>query len=219
MGRLSVGAVDDHPAILRGLLAGLADLLPSGPAPVLATGVTPFVEEIERLGELSQVVLLDLSLGDGTRPADNVAALTSRGMRVLLFTQEVRMRPVAEAFAAGADGLVGKHESFEVIARAITEVAKGGSWLPSEWAAAITQEDDWMVPNLSPRERDTVALYATGLPLKSVARRLQISEHTAKEHIVRTKRKYAEAGRDIRSRTDVYIRAVEDGLIPPPDVR
>lgn len=217
-GILMAGAVDDHPAILRGLMAGLRESLPNLGVPVVGTDVRTFLSQVDRAGAIPQVVLLDLSLGDGTHPADNVADLKARGMRVLLFTQEVRLRPVATAFKAGADGLVGKHESFEVIASAILEVARGGVWLPSDWAAAITLEDAWMSPHLSPRERDTVSLYATGLPLKTVARRLNISEHTAKEHTIRVKRKYAEAGREIVSRTDYYIRAVEDGLVPPPDV-
>lgn len=216
-GGLSVGAVDDHPAILRGLMSGLRELLPTLLVPAMGTTVAGFLAEVDALEREPHVVLLDLSLGDGTQPAANVAALKSRGMRVLLFTQEVRLRPVAEAFRAGADGLVGKHESFDVIAGAIAEVAKGGAWLPSEWAAAITIEYDWMAPHLSARERDTISLYATGLPLKTVARRLGMSEHTAKEHTVRVKRKYSQVGRGIHSRTDFYIRAVEDGLIPPPD--
>lgn len=217
MGTLSIGAVDDHPAILRGLMAGLRELLPTLRVPAMGATVGAFLDEADKLGVDPHVVLLDLSLGDGTQPADNVAALKSRGMRVLLFTQEVRLRPVATSFQAGADGLVGKHESFDVIASAITEVAQGGAWLPSEWAAAITLEDEWMAPHLSAREQDTVRLYATGLPLKTVARRLDISAHTAKEHTVRVKRKYAQVGREIRSRTDFYIRAVEDGFIPPPE--
>ena len=63
-----------------------------------------------------------------------------------------------------------------------------------------------------------VNLYATGLPLKSVARRLGVAEETAKEYLARVKRKYLEAGRPVRTRTELYVRALEDGLIePPPD--
>ena len=76
--------------------------------------------------------------------------------------------------------------------------------------------DDWPVPELAPRESEALGLYATGLPLKSVARRMHLSEDTVKEYLDRVRRKYTRAGRPAYTKVDLYQRAVEDGYLPPP---
>ncbi len=68
------------------------------------------------------------------------------------------------------------------------------------------------VPSLSHREREALTLYASGLPLKSVARRMTVTEYTAKEYLKRVRRKYGEAGRPANTKLELYWRAVEDGL-------
>lgn len=87
----------------------------------------------------------------------------------------------------------------------------GGAYLTPEWAAALDDDHDRGVPDLAPREAEALRLYATGLPLKSVARRMGIQPETAKEYLVRVKRKYADARRPAPTKTDLYRRAVEDG--------
>jgi len=59
-------------------------------------------------------------------------------------------------------------------------------------------------------------LYATGLPIKSVARRLGIGEETAKQYVRRVREKYAQANRAAPTKVDLYHRAVEDGHLPSP---
>lgn len=44
-------------------------------------------------------------------------------------------------------------------------------------------------PSLSPRERDCLAMLASGLPVKRIASRLEISEATVRKHIERLKAK------------------------------
>jgi DNA-binding CsgD family transcriptional regulator len=52
--------------------------------------------------------------------------------------------------------------------------------------------------------------------LKSVARKLAISEDTAKQYLGRVREKYANAGRAAPTKMELYYRAVEDGYLPPP---
>ena len=108
-----------------------------------------------------------------------------------------------------------KHEDMAALARAITTVAGGETHLNADWAVAVKALMGGDVPALAPREAQVVSLYATGLPLKSVARRLGVAEETAKEYLGRVKRKYLAAGRPARTRSDLYRRAVEDGLVSP----
>ena len=214
---LRIGVVDDHPVIVAGVLAALQAHLPQ--VQVVATGVT--VDELLSGAppERFDVVVLDLQLGDGTDPADNVARLVALGVPVLVFTQADHLRGViARCFRAGARGLVTKHEELAVLAQALREVAGGGTHFSPTWAAAL--ESAVEAPELAPREAQALRLYATGIPLKSVARRMGVAEDTAKEYVDRARRKYAATGRPVGSRVDLYVSAVQEGLVqfpsPPP---
>jgi DNA-binding CsgD family transcriptional regulator len=72
-------------------------------------------------------------------------------------------------------------------------------------------------PRLAPRQRDVLVAYVSGSDLLStVARRLGMDPETVKTHLRRVRIKYAEVGRPAPTRRDLYVRAVEDGLLPPP---
>jgi DNA-binding CsgD family transcriptional regulator len=59
--------------------------------------------------------------------------------------------------------------------------------------------------------------YAAGNGLMSaVARSLGINPETLKTHLRRVRAKYRAVGRPAPTRRDLYVRAVEDGLLPPP---
>jgi DNA-binding CsgD family transcriptional regulator len=72
-------------------------------------------------------------------------------------------------------------------------------------------------PALAPRQLEVMMAYvATGDLLPTVARGLGMDSETFKTHLRRIRTKYAQAGRPAPTRRDLYVRAVEDGLIPPP---
>jgi hypothetical protein len=52
--------------------------------------------------------------------------------------------------------------------------------------------------------------------MKSVARKMEIGEETAKQYVRRVREKYSSAGRASRSKLELYYRAVEDGHLQPP---
>ena len=209
---LRIGAVDDHPVILAGVSEGLRWHLPG----CTVAPVTRTVEALVRANPVVDLVLLDIELHDGTDPADNVRSLTSKGWPVLLFTQDPRLRLVSRTFRAGAAGILSKGEDLATIAHAVGLVASGMPYLSSECAVAVAQDELWTAPNLTPREVDAIRLYAAGMKLSSVARRLGVSEDTARTYLLRARHKYAAAGRAANTKTDLYIRAVEDGILPSP---
>jgi DNA-binding CsgD family transcriptional regulator len=72
-------------------------------------------------------------------------------------------------------------------------------------------------PRLAPRQRDVLVAYVSGSELlPTVARELGMDPETVKTHLRRIRAKYAEVGRAAPTRRDLYVRAVEDGLVPPP---
>jgi DNA-binding CsgD family transcriptional regulator len=73
------------------------------------------------------------------------------------------------------------------------------------------------VPALSPRQLEVLAAYAAGNDLLPVvARGLGMNEETVKTHLRRIRAKYRAVGRPAPTRRDLYVRAVEDGLLRPP---
>jgi DNA-binding NarL/FixJ family response regulator len=146
----------------------------------------------------------------------NVAALLEAGPAVLVLSASDRPVAVRAAMRAGARGYVLKNEQPRQIRSAIREVAAGRDWISARLAYIFATDDTADLPALSPQERRTLELYATGLPLKSVARKLAISEDTAKQYLVRVREKYANAGRAAPTKMELYHRAVEDGYLPPP---
>ena len=124
-----------------------------------------------------------------------------------------------ECLGAGALGFVPKAEDADEIPRAIRAAAAGEGYVSAALAALlVASERDPAAdppPPLSPQERRALVLYASGLPLKSVAEHLDISAETAKTYLGRVREKYAQAGREARTKIALHRRAVEDGRRPP----
>ncbi len=208
---MHVAIIDDHPAILSGVEGGLRHSFPHAEPASLRT-----VAQALDAGHDFAAVLLDIQLDDGTDPAQNTARLVARGWPVLLYTQETRRSVVASCLKAGALGIVGKKDTLDDLLAALACVLDGEPYLSPEWAAILDEDAAWRIPNLTDREQEAVRLYALGLPLKSVGRRMNVSPDTAREYLLRARRKYGEVGRPADTRTDLYIRAVEDGRLPSP---
>ncbi|WP_432491889.1 response regulator transcription factor [Kineococcus gypseus] len=208
---LSVAAVDDHPALLTGLRVELAG------HGVRLTATAPTVPGLlrELAGAPSpEVVLLDLRLGDGSRPAGNVGALLGAGTRVLVYTEGRQHAEASEALHAGAQGVLLKDRPVAVLAEALRAVADGET-LPSAETAAALQVDADLAGHLSPQERRVLELYAGGMPARSVALRLGVTLETAKSYLKRIRAKYAALDRPAYTRMELYRRAVEDGVLSP----
>ncbi|MFF2079221.1 AAA family ATPase [Kitasatospora sp. NPDC058162] len=70
-------------------------------------------------------------------------------------------------------------------------------------------------PRLSPKELQVLLDYASGLTLKSAARRAGITPNTAKDYLDRVKAKYRRAGRPAYTKIDLATRVREDGFAAP----
>ena len=212
-GPIDVAVVDDHPIIRDGISSWVS--LPYSGIRVVATAAT-VAAVLAGPGGGAHVVLLDLDLGDGTTVAQNVAAILAAGPAVLVLSASDRPAAVRDAMRAGARGYVLKHEEAAELRAAIRAVAAGTDWVSPRLACIFATDDAPDRPSLSAQETRTLRLYATGMPIKSVARRLGISEETAKQYVRRVREKYALANRAAPTKLDLYHRAVEDGHLPSP---
>ena len=211
--QVDVAVVDDHPIILDGITGWVT--VPDSGIRVVATAST--VDAVlAGPGRRAHVVLLDLDLGDGTTAERNVATIRAAGPAVLVLSASDRPAAVRDAIRAGARGYVLKNEEAAELRAAILAVAAGKDWVSPRLAYIFATDDAPDRPALSVQETRTLRLYATGMPIKSVARRLSISEETAKQYVRRVREKYAQANRAAPTKLDLYYRAVEDGHLPSP---
>jgi two-component system, NarL family, nitrate/nitrite response regulator NarL len=212
-GVIDIAAVDDHPIILDSFAAWV--MAGQGDIRVVATAAT-----VDALlagpGRRAHVVLLDLDLNDGTSVERNVAAILAAGPAVLVLSASDKPVAVRAAMRAGALGYALKNEQTEQIRAAIMEVAAGRDWISPRLAYIFATDDDADRPVLSQQETRALQLYATGMPMKSVARKMTISDETVKQYLGRVREKYARAGRAASTKLELYHRAVEDGHLPPP---
>ncbi|MDO4253787.1 MAG: response regulator transcription factor [Kocuria sp.] len=222
-----VAVVDDHEVVREGIrlvsmtsqadvkLVGAAATVPSlldqlGRDPDNAALTAYGAKRIE-----CEVVLLDLSLTDRSRPSENVEKLRQAGMKVLIFSVGENASLIREALRAGALGLVRKSEPLEHAIEEARNIAEGKPVITKELAAAIDGDVEFARANLSPREQETLRLYASGFAQVQVARRMGIKQSAVKTNIDRIREKYARIGRPAPTKIDLRIRAIEDGLVDP----
>ena len=212
-----VALIDDHESVRLGLEAACAR---AGTEDVVFSGstVTDYLKwRLSSAAAPADVVVLDLTLGDGTTVTENVRRLVVDGSSVIIHSVADRPAAVREALAAGAAGVVSKSSRIDDVTAAVRTVARGEPLNNVEWASAVEGDRDFADAQLSAREREVLRLYAAGLPLKVVADRLGVAYSTAKENITRVRVKYVEVGRPAPTKVDLLRRAMEDGIVEPAD--
>lgn len=205
-----MGIVEDHDVLAIGLEALLSTH--DGLKVVARAGT---VDELLRAVADVDLVLLDLRLGDGAKPAENVARLRAAGAEVLAYTSGEDPALVREAARADVIGMVSKGERPEVLIDAVLAALRGEVVASSDWAAALDADATPPV-RLTERENEVLSLYASGEKADRVARALGVSRETVLDHIRRIRGKYAAAARPAYTKVDLYRRAVEDGVLPAP---
>lgn len=208
--KAQLGIIDDHPAVAL----GVASIINSQGDMYTAASATTAPELLRRSAGLD-AILLDLVLGDGSTPAENLRTLKRTGAPVLVYTSGDRPGLVREAARAGAAGMIRKSEPPGVLVNAVRALLRGEVVASADWAAALDYDPEFVRVHLSPREAEVLGHYAAGETAERVAALLFISRETVLDHIRRIRLKYAQADRPARTKVDLYRRAVEDGLVQP----
>jgi len=171
------------------------------------------------------VVLMDVRMPrmDGLEATGRITSIPGLDTRVVVLTTFELDEYVFGALRAGASGFLLKDIDPPDLLRAVRIVALGEALLAprqtrrlieafveQERAARppVTERDE--LEELTPREREVLALVGRGLSNAEIAEELVLSPLTAKTHVARLFSKL-----DARDRAQLVVLAYESGLVVP----
>ena len=202
--------VDDHSIVREGLRALLDDEQGLQIVGEAADG-TGALELARRLRP--DVVLMDLKM-PGLPAADAIRAIRAEypATQVLMLTSYAEERQVEEILKAGALGYVLKSIVAADLVRAITTVARGGTWLHADAQRSLVNrmrrpaEVDPLAL-LTDRERSVLRLLGEGMSNREIGRSLHLTEGTVKGYVSNVLAKLK-----LQDRTQAALLAVRLGI-------
>lgn len=187
---MKVLIIDDHPMLRDGLAAVLQQADPQ-------TSVLQARDANEGLALADDnadldLVILDLQL-PGMEGVEAISEFARRrpGVRILILSSSEDPRDVRRSLAAGALGYVPKSAGQQLLLSAIRLVMNGDFYIPplmlDEKPRADTSRaanaDAVGTPVLTDRQIEILQLLSEGMPNKTIATSLKLSEKTVKVHV------------------------------------
>lgn len=114
------------------------------------------------------------------------------GARLVVLAEKFGETDAFPLLRIGTKGLLTYGEAFQHLARALQEVANGGYWVPRSLLSSFVESAISVSPSrplasravdLTPREQEVLTSLLENCSNKEIARRLHISERTAKFHV------------------------------------
>jgi DNA-binding NarL/FixJ family response regulator len=212
---MRVVLVDDHPVFVE----SLSIALPASSGFVVV-GAASCARETYCLVEVRRpdLLVVDLLLPD-TDGVSLVRELRRRrwSVPVLILTRSGHGHFVRDAFRAGANGYVLKHQPLAEVIEAMESVVRGERYLSPTlcplYERAVGGDRDvsarqQQLERLSGREREIFCRLVEGLTSKEIARFLCISVRTVENHRLHINRKLG-----VRSPAELLSFAAVDGLV------
>ena len=229
--------VDDHELFRAGLALLLRDLFPDIEllhASTLSQGME------HALGELLNIVFLDLDLPDGHGCCALGRLKESRpSLPVIVISADESVETITRCIELRAMGYVPKSSPPEALHAAISAVLAGGVFLPAAIIARLrrdmgTDEASANEPGnepgeaqpivgsemntaselgLTPREFETLAWLVRGLPSKAIALKMGLEDITVRKYV-----SHLLAHFNLRRRTELIVMLADKGIklgVPP----
>ena len=158
-----------------------------------------------------ELVITDLRMPkvDGAELVRQLAELQPRP-RLLVLSVAADARSILGAFEAGADGFLGKHESFEAVLAASRSVMLGDNPISASAFARVLPRLLRQGSDLTEQEERVLEQLAANRSNDDIAGQLDISYNTVRNHVSSILRKL-----DVESRGEAVVEARRRLLIPP----
>ncbi|MDM0109066.1 response regulator transcription factor [Variovorax sp. J22R24] len=203
---MKVMLVDDHALFRAGLRLLVSTVLRN--VQVVEASTLAEAAELAKKPSGISLCLLDLVLKDGSG-LDGLSLFreTAPDIAVVVVSATQDDDTIRACLDAGAMSFVPKSMPPEALTEALRRVLAGHVFLPDPFLAAAPSPGHRS--GLSPRQSDVLRLLSRGLPTKSIARELGISENTVKEHLTALYQVLR-----VRNRTEAVVAAARLGLGP-----
>jgi len=215
---IQVLIVEDHLLVAEGLevlLNAHADICVVGTAGSAAQAIQMAAER------RPEVIVMDFRLPDGSG-AQAAAAIRKQqpDVAVLFLSGEDSDEALLAAVQAGGCGFLPKSRAASDVAAAVRRAADGEMMVPADRLAALLArvqdraqdeaERSRLLGQLTPREKEVLALMAQGLDNRAIAERLVISFTTVRGHVQNILEKL-----DAHSKLEAVARAARYDLLKP----
>lgn len=196
---MNILLIDDH-ALFRAGLRMLLATIGQNVTCLEAAGIEAALTLLDEHPEL-QMCLLDLALRNENGLAA-IARIKERApqIAVIVVSGAEDSATIARCIDAGAMSFIPKSVTPDVLKHALQQVLSGAVYLPDQIVSAIDSQPK--APHLTPRQLQVLNALSRGLPTKLIARELELSEYTVKDHIALV---FQALG--ARNRTEAVIKA------------
>lgn len=213
---LKILIAEDHENTRKSIVYGLKTF-----------GEFDFVAEAEnglQVVEVAKKLRPDVVLMDIAMPVKNGIEATREirklfpDTKIIMLTSIGDKKHVIEAFSSGANAYCMKSIKISELLNVIKTVLDGAVWVDSEIAGYVLEfikvnqastEDEFENNfSLTEREKEILALIASGLSNKDIADKLVLSLHTVKNHVRNIIQKLA-----VKDRTQAAILALKENII------
>lgn len=200
--------VDDHSLITTAMSALLQSMYPDVQIHVGATAKEA-VELAEKYGDSADLMILDLGLPD-SQGTDLLVRLLQNylALKILVLSGNCDPDSILKALSAGAAGYVPKTLDANLLKSTINFVLEGGVYIPSK---ILSQQQPVVNPSskvhLTTRQCQVLKLLSQGDSIKTICRKMDLSEGTIKTHVTALYRAF-----DARNRTEALIAARRNGF-------
>ncbi len=209
--------IDDHTLFRQALVPLLKDL----DRDVLVIEASTELEAEAAIGcyQALDLIILDLGL-PGKGGIDLLYSLREKvpAIPIVILSGESNPKVVRETIDAGARGFIPKTVGVQGLKNAMHLVLDGETYFPLSLLSDEGTNAKAYPPDidgnslLTPRQMHVLELLAKGLPNKSIARQLDVSEGTVKLHVSAILRVFG-----IQNRTEAVLAANRRGLLKDTD--
>ncbi|QFU91028.1 response regulator [Amycolatopsis sp. YIM 10] len=215
-GHITVTVIDDHPAVVAGVEFWYSTADP--PIEVVATGPTAKVAWTPP-GDTADVVVFDLQLPGQPTPAyGDLRRLIDAGRQVIVYSMREDEQAALTCLDLGAFTFLTKAEGKAHLVAATVAAASDLPYTPPALAGALGTNRRSDRPRLSEREENVLLQWFQSESKELAAEKLGITTGTLSTYLDRVRVKYANVGRQARTKAALVARAIQDGLIEVDDL-